>query len=138
MPVDAPVKEEIKLEVQRSSLLDASRALLSTWTYERILKVHTTGFIITIALGFAAGYDALHWAIYAMSITILLSSELANSAVERLADSMVGQRFHNLAKEAKDIAAGAVVSAAFIAICVQVILLVSSPALKRLGLALLQ
>ncbi|MEO1941412.1 MAG: diacylglycerol kinase [Campylobacterales bacterium] len=50
----------------------------------------------------------LHWkGILLFSLFLLLAVELLNSAIERVVD-LVSPQFHQLAKEAKDLGAGAV------------------------------
>lgn len=128
--------EQMQAKSPPASVLEGVNAVMHSWTYERMLKVHTVCIVLAIVSGLIAGFDALRWAIFGMSIMVLLSSELANTAVERLADSMAGRKYNELAKEAKDIAAGAVICAAWAALSVQIVLLISSPALQKLGLAL--
>lgn len=137
--IKEPVSKETVDKVAKSepaSVLAGVNAVMQSWTYERMLKVHTVCIVLAIISGLLAGFDALRWAIFGMSIMVLLSSELANTAVERLADSMAGRKYNELAKEAKDIAAGAVICAAWAALSVQIVLLLSSPGMQKLGLGI--
>jgi diacylglycerol kinase (ATP) len=65
-------------------------------------------------------------------ITLILGLELANTALEALVD-LVSPEFHPLAKAAKDMAAGAVLTASILSALIGLILFVP-PLLGKLGL----
>jgi len=73
-------------------------------------------------------FDVLRWAITTLAIIMVLSTELINSAVERLADERVGSQFSKNVRELKDISAGAVLCVGIAAITVGILLVLSTPA----------
>lgn len=75
---------------------------------ERLLTIHSVICSSFIVIGLIFQFDFMHWAVTAMGIGLLIASELINTAVERLVDLAAGSSFDQLAREAKDIAAGAV------------------------------
>ncbi|WP_186673473.1 diacylglycerol kinase family protein [Sporosarcina sp. BP05] len=74
---------------------------------ERNAKVHVMAAIIVIITGFITGLSKSEWLIIIILICGMLALELMNSAVERVVDLLTTER-HILAKQAKDLAAGAV------------------------------
>lgn len=74
---------------------------------ERNAKVHLIAAMIVIVAGFMTGLSQIEWFIVIILICGMLALELMNSAVERVVDLLTTER-HPLAKQAKDLAAGAV------------------------------
>ncbi|MCZ2259356.1 diacylglycerol kinase family protein [Sporosarcina sp. G11-34] len=74
---------------------------------ERHLKFHVFSAIVVIIAGFLTGLSLIEWLIILVLIGGMLSLELVNSAVERIVDLVTTEK-HPLAKQAKDLAAGAV------------------------------
>ncbi|HJF31332.1 MAG TPA: diacylglycerol kinase family protein [Sporosarcina psychrophila] len=74
---------------------------------ERNVKFHLTAAFIVIVAGFMTGLSQLEWFVIIILICGMLALELMNSAVERVVDLLTTER-HPLAKQAKDLAAGAV------------------------------
>ena len=65
--------------------------------------------------------DKVEWLILILTITMVLSAEIMNSAVEYLVD-LSTLEYHHLAKAAKDAAAGAVLITALAAVLVGLII----------------
>jgi len=74
---------------------------------ERNLKVHFIAAIVVIIAGILTGLTGAEWFVVIILIGAMLSFELMNSAVERIVDLVTFEQ-HPLAKQAKDLAAGAV------------------------------
>jgi undecaprenol kinase len=74
---------------------------------ERNMKIHTVVAVIVIILGLFYQLSAIEWMLIVFAIGGMLSLELMNTAIERVVD-LVTKDFHPLAKQAKDVAAGAV------------------------------
>lgn len=74
-------------------------------------------------LGSLLHVKAVEAAILAVMICLVLVLELLNTALEAVVDLTVEQNYHELAKIAKDCAAGAVMLSAIASILVGVILL---------------
>lgn len=69
------------------------------------------------------------WLWLMLAIFLVLIAETLNTIVEAVVDLVVGQTYHELAKRAKDVAAGGVLLAALFAVIVGA--LVMLPALGR-------
>lgn len=74
---------------------------------ERNFKVHVLAATIVILSGILTKLSIQEWFIILILIGGMLALELLNSAIERLVDLMTTERLP-LAKQAKDLAAGAV------------------------------
>lgn len=79
------------------------------------MRFHVYVAIPVIALGFYFRLTGTEWAIIAIAIGLVLSSELFNTAIEKLTD-LATKEIHPLAKIAKDCAAGAVLIFAILAV----------------------
>ena len=103
---------------------------------ERNLRVHLTAAGYAFWLGWMLGLDRMRFAILFLTVGIVISLELVNSAVESLVD-LVSPEPHPLAKAAKDIAAGAVAVSAFAAVLVGISLFWIPDRLAAIGLRIL-
>ncbi|KON87010.1 diacylglycerol kinase [Sporosarcina globispora] len=84
---------------------------------ERNLQIHfAVSFAVTI-LGIFFGISKLEWMIILLAIGGMLSLELMNTAIESVVDLATAE-YHPLAKQAKDIAAGAVLVYAIISVII--------------------
>ena len=90
----------------RRSFLFALQGLRTAILQERNIKVMLAGGAFAIAMGVALRLDLVSWAIIAVCIGSVISSELVNTAIEAVVH-LVSPEFHPLAGKAKDIAAAA-------------------------------
>jgi diacylglycerol kinase (ATP) len=81
------------------------------------LRFHALATVVVIGLGFYYGITRLEWALVAISVACVWSAELMNTAIEALTD-LASPEYHPLAGKAKDVAAAAVLLAAFGALAV--------------------
>ncbi|PKG21786.1 diacylglycerol kinase [Niallia nealsonii] len=88
---------------------------------ERNLKFHLIISSIIIFLGFYYQVSAVNWMMLAIAMGLVITMEMMNTAIERVVD-LVTKDFHPLAKEAKDIAAGAVLVAAVVSVVIGLII----------------
>ncbi|MBX9572425.1 MAG: diacylglycerol kinase family protein [Candidatus Obscuribacterales bacterium] len=99
--------------VQRtSSLLEsfyhATRGISVALQGERNLKIHFVMAIAAVGLGCYVHLEAMGWALLFLAIGLVITAEMLNTAVERVVDMFCGGQYNSLAKDAKDVAAGAV------------------------------
>lgn len=88
---------------------------------ERNLRIHLILSLLVIFLGFAFSITSIEWLIIVLVLGGMLCSELMNSAIERVVD-LATEDYHPLAKQAKDIAAGAVLLFAITSVVVGMII----------------
>lgn len=85
----------------------AGEGIIHALKSERNFKVHIIAAIIVVFAGLLTRLSMLEWFIVIILIGGMLALEMLNSAIERAVDVITIER-HPLAKQAKDLAAGAV------------------------------
>lgn len=90
---------------------------------QRNFRIHTIASIVVISVGSFLRLSTIEIAVLALTCGAVMALELINTALEAVVDLTVKQTYHELAKIAKDCAAGAVFVAALTAILVGVCLL---------------
>ena len=109
--------KRIRKNSQLSSFRLAILGILTAIKQERNVKIHLVITILVIVLGLLNDLSKQEWMLIAFCIGLVISLELINTAIERVVD-LVTSEYHPLAKEAKDIAAGAVFIAAILSIVI--------------------
>jgi diacylglycerol kinase (ATP) len=85
---------------------------------QRNFRIHTVIGTLAISLGVFLHLSAVEIAVICLTSGLVMALELLNTAIESVVDLTVKQTYHELAKIAKDCAAGAVlVSAIACRIC---------------------
>ncbi len=87
------------------------------------MKIHLGISLIVILTGLWLSLSMLEWLFIILAIGGMLSLEMINTAIERAVD-LVTDQYHPLAKDAKDIAAGAVLLYAIMSVIIGVIIFV--------------
>lgn len=80
---------------------------LMTAMREQNIRFHYTSIVAVLILGWVTGLSVLEWIILVLVMALVVGAELFNTAIERVVD-LASPELHPLAKQAKDIAAGAV------------------------------
>lgn len=88
---------------------------------ERHMKIHLAMTTVVLIAGWIFAITKLEWVLLLLTIALVLTAELINTAIERTVD-LVTADYHPLAKAAKDIAAGAVMVTAVFAVIIGVII----------------
>ena len=86
----------------------AFSGVVKTAANERSFKIHVCAAICALSLSIFLKISVIEFLCVLISITLVLSAELINTAIEAVVDLFAGERFYPLAKAAKDAAAGAV------------------------------
>jgi diacylglycerol kinase (ATP) len=96
-----------------------------TYAFEtqRNFRIHTVIGTLAIGLGLFLQLQPVEIAVIGVTIGMVLAMELLNTAIESVVDLSVGQSYHELARIAKDCAAGAVLISAMAAAIVAAALL---------------
>jgi diacylglycerol kinase len=84
---------------------------------QRSMRVHIAAAVLVTLAGVAVRLERVEWAIIAICVGLVLSSELINTALEAVVD-LVSPEFDPKAKVAKDAAAAAVFVFAVISVIV--------------------
>ncbi|MEH2251126.1 diacylglycerol kinase family protein [Nostoc sp.] len=85
---------------------------------QRNFRIHISVCAMAIALSVFLHLQAVEIAVIGVTSGLVLALELLNTAIESLVDLTVKQTYHDLAKIAKDCAAGAVLVSALVAVLV--------------------
>ncbi|MBD0388584.1 MAG: diacylglycerol kinase family protein [Nostoc sp. C3-bin3] len=85
---------------------------------QRNFRIHVSVCAMAIALSVFLHLQAVEIAVIGVTSGLVLALELLNTAIESLVDLTVKQTYHDLAKIAKDCAAGAVLVSALVAVLV--------------------
>lgn len=120
---------ELSLTSQRSLAWQIAPNLLQSFKYawtgicyafetQRNFRIHTMMTIVAISLGLILKVNGTGMAIVSLTCALVMVLELLNTALESVVDLTVGQSYHELAKIAKDCAAGAVMIGAMASLLV--------------------
>ncbi|MBT2288114.1 diacylglycerol kinase family protein [Paenibacillus albidus] len=93
----------------------AAHGIAAAFKSELNMKVHTIFALVVLLAAAFFRLPVASWMILAVAITLVLTAELLNTAIEATID-LVSPELHPLAKKAKDTAAGAVLLTAVFAV----------------------
>ena len=91
-----------------SSLEFALTGILTAFKEERNMRKHAVTALVVILAGFIFQVSRIEWLFLLLSIFLVVAFEMINSAIENVVDLASHYHFSMLAKNAKDMAAGAV------------------------------
>lgn len=72
------------------------------------MKKHAVSAVLAVIAGFVFKVSVIEWLFLLLSIFLVITFEIVNSAIENVVDLASDYHFSMLAKNAKDMAAGAV------------------------------
>tara|TARA_Y100001968_G_scaffold331072_1_gene384638 strand:- start:951 stop:1409 length:459 start_codon:yes stop_codon:yes gene_type:complete len=116
-----------------TSLFYAFKGISHGFQSQRNFRIQVGLASCTFLLGVWLQLNFANLAIIVLTVALVLSLELINTALEAVVDLSIGRRFHPLAQIAKDCAAGAVLISAMSSFLVAILLLLP-PLLIRLGI----
>ena len=99
------------------SFLYAFRGIWLLIRTQRNAKVHALAVLVVVVAGVWLDISRVEWLIVTVMCTLVLALEAVNTAIEAVVD-LASPQYHELAKRAKDVAAGAVLIAAIGALIV--------------------
>ncbi|GMB07588.1 diacylglycerol kinase family protein [Thermolongibacillus altinsuensis] len=112
-----------KRERLRKSFSHAWSGVKAAIQAERNMRIHVLMAATVVIAAIIFKISKIEWLILLITIGIVLSLEMINTAIERVVD-LATDEYHPLAKAAKDIAAGAVFLFAFISIIIGVVIFI--------------
>ena len=95
----------------------AIEGVIYTFKHERNMKIHYIIAIVVLLISLFLDLDRVEMMILLLSISLVIVSEMFNTAVENAVD-LITNEIHPLAKIAKDVAAGGVLIASLNAVAV--------------------
>jgi diacylglycerol kinase (ATP) len=108
----------------------ASEGVRYAFLTQRNFRVHVVTALGIVTVGLWLRLPMQTWAVLTLAIGMVLLAELMNTAAETLVD-LASPDYHPLAKQVKDLAAGAVMVTALVSVVVGLLLL-GPPLLLRL------
>jgi diacylglycerol kinase (ATP) len=93
---------------------------------QRNFRIHSAIALMAVLLGIFSHLTPVEMAVIILTSALVMVLELLNTALESVVDLTIGHSYHNLAKIAKDCAAGAVLVAAIAALLIATMILVPS------------
>ena len=104
------------------SFKNAWHGVMLIWKSEKNFRIHFLIGLAVLILAFVIGFDKDKFCILILTITIVLLSEMFNSALEYSLDAMYKNKYSRLVGMAKDIAAGAVTVSALSSVIIGCVL----------------
>ncbi|MCA1021421.1 diacylglycerol kinase [Halobacillus litoralis] len=89
----------------------AWKGIRLVWSSERNFRIHTAAAVLALTAGGILGLSTVEWAVLIVTIALVLTLEMVNSAVEKLLDHLHPSH-HQAVGAVKDVSAGAVLTAA--------------------------
>ncbi len=103
--------------------LDAFRGIQIVVVTTRHFVIHLFFAILSVALGFYYCISEMEWIAIIFAIGMVIAAEAFNTAIEIDID-LTSPEYHPYARDTKDVAAGAVLISAFVAIIIGFIIFV--------------
>ena len=105
----------------RESLNHATDGIDYAINHERNLKIEIFIGILVCIAGFIFKISLLEWLVIVLVIAMVISLELVNTSIERTVD-LVTKEYKDLAKVAKDVAAGSVLIMSMFSVVIGIII----------------
>ena len=119
---------------QDSTLIESfQHAFAGMWfalRSQRNARIHVAIAIVVLLLGLFLELELVQWAIIVLTTGFVFVAELLNTVIESVID-LATEEYHPLAKQAKDVAAAAVLTSAVVAVAVGALIL-GPPLLAKL------
>ncbi|MBN1285217.1 MAG: diacylglycerol kinase family protein [Anaerolineae bacterium] len=133
LAVDPEAYSPVVSKSRRASLGYALAGWAYMLRYQTNIRIQLAATVMVVVMGLWLGLGAPEWALLVLVIGLNFLLEFINAAIEA-AVNLASPGLHPMARIAKDVAAGATLLAAVIAVLVG-LLVMGPPLLARLGLA---
>lgn len=110
-------KQTFSLRDRIKSFNFSLQGIVTFFKNEHNARIHAVAAFGVIALGLFCKLNRMEWCWITLSIGLVILAEMLNTAIEYLTD-LVSPEIHPLAKKTKDVASGAVLIAALIAVVI--------------------
>ncbi len=95
-----------------NSFNNAVRGVTFSLKHERNMRFHILAAILVLIASLLFNFTKIEMILLTITISLVLISELFNTAIEQAVDLASGRKYNEIAKVSKDVAAGAVLVAA--------------------------
>ncbi|TFB24838.1 diacylglycerol kinase family protein [Filobacillus milosensis] len=100
----------------------AIRGIIVALQTELNMKIHVISMLIVIFTGFMLKVTVVEWLFLIGAIGLVITTELVNTSIENITDQLF-KGHHEVAKNIKDISAGAVLVASITAAIIGIVIL---------------
>jgi diacylglycerol kinase len=115
-------RKDVSWRARYRTFIHAGRGISTLLATQWNARIHVACALIVTGVGFWLGLDRIEWCLIVFAIGFVWVTEGLNTAIESVVDK-TSPEVHPLAKQAKDVAAGAVLSAAFVAVIIGLLVL---------------
>jgi len=116
-----PNKKPFTIKNRLKSFVYAFKGIKQVVVSQHNMWIHIVFALLAIALGFMFEINATEWIAIVLSIGLVLTAEIFNTAIESLVD-LISPNFNEKAGKIKDIAAAAVLITAITAVIIGMII----------------
>ncbi|MDN3018571.1 diacylglycerol kinase family protein [Paenibacillus sp. BSR1-1] len=99
----------------------AITGILTALKSERNMRIHAISSVVVLFFSYFFSITKIEWLFVLISIGGMFALELMNTAIERVVD-LATLEYHPLAKQAKDLAAGAVFVYAILSVIIGIVI----------------
>ena len=99
------------------------QGIVTFFKYEHNAWIHAFAAVVVIAMGWYFKLTGPEWCWISLSIGLVIMAEMFNTAIEYLTD-LASPEIHPLAKKTKDVASGAVLIAALVAVVIGLLIFI--------------
>lgn len=108
----------------RNTFKNARKGMRLSLKSERNIRIHLFAAALALATGFVFKFSIVKFCILLLTIVMVISAEMMNSAIEFALDSVYHNKYSKMVGMAKDIAAGAVMVVTVVALMIGALLFV--------------
>jgi len=112
-----------KIKSRITSFKHAFNGLIHLFKKEHNSWIHAAAVVVVVSAGFIFKINTTEWILVTFAIGFVFTAEVINTSIERLVD-LTSPKNNQLAKEAKDLAAAAVLVAAIVAVFIALLIFV--------------
>ena len=105
----------------KDSVNHAMDGINYTREHERNFRIELFMMGLVLMAGIYFNISSIEWLILLLTIALVLTLEMINTSIERCVD-LVTKEYHELAKNAKDVAAGAVFIMSIFSVCIGIVI----------------
>jgi len=104
--------QEVDMKKRIKSFKYAIRGIQDVISGEMNMRIHLFIAVLVVIFGLVFNISNVEWLVCVMCFAVVMTAEMINTAIETVVD-LVRPSKHELARKAKDVAAGAVLLSAF-------------------------
>ncbi len=104
------------------SFRNALRGIYVATAAQRNMKLHSLAAMVVLIVACVVHVTLIEWSLLILCIGFVMSAEIMNTAIETTVD-LASPEYHELARNAKDISAGAVLTTSITAAIVGILIL---------------